>query len=97
MNHKAAKAWSLRWIAQHLASFVLLIGAVLAAAIALTALVIGVEEVITLIFAQRLINTYTNIYGNAWSTIFWHFTIVFSLVTFWSAVDTFIPEKNNNK
>ncbi|CAM4255412.1 hypothetical protein [Weissella hellenica] len=96
MNHKAAKAWSLRWIAQHLASLILLIGAVLAAAIALTALVIGVEEIIALIFAQRFINTYTNVYGNAWLTIFWHFTIVFSLVTFWSAVDTFIPENKES-
>lgn len=91
MNHKTAKAWSLRWIAQHLASFILLIGAVLAAAV-LTVLVIAVEEVIALVFAQRLINTYTNVYGNAWTTIAWHFVIVFSLVTFWSAVDTFIPE-----
>lgn len=92
MNHKAAKAWSLRWIAQHLASLVLLIGAVLAAAAALTMMVIAVEEVIALVFAQRFINTYTNVYGNAWTTIAWHFVIVFSLVTFWSAVDTFIPE-----
>jgi len=45
-----------------------------------------------LITMQHLINTYTNIYGNAWATVFWHFIVVFSLVAFWSALDTFVPE-----
>ena len=91
MNHTVAKSWSIKWIAQYIASFILLTGAVLAAAIALTALIIGVEELIALIVVQRPINTYTNIYGNALQTVLWHFLIVFSLVSFWSALDTFIP------
>lgn len=91
MNHTVAKSWSIKWIAQHIASFILLTGAVLAAAIALTALIIGVEELTALIVVQRPINTYTNIYGNALQTVLWHFLIVFSLVSFWSALDTFIP------
>ena len=91
MNHTVAKSWSIKWIAQHIASFILLTGAVLAAAIALTALIIGVEELIALIVVQRPINTYTNIYGNALQTVLWHFLIVFSLVSFWSTLDTFIP------
>lgn len=91
MNHTVAKSWSIKWIAQHIASFILLTGAVLAAAISLTALIIGVEELIALIVVQRPINTYTNIYGNALQTVLWHFLIVFSLVSFWSALDTFIP------
>lgn len=92
MNHKAAKAWSITWIAQHVASFILLAGAVLAAAIALTALIIAVEEIVALITMQHLINTYTNIYGNAWPTALWHFIVFFSLVAFWSSLDTFVPE-----
>ena len=91
MNHTVAKSWSIKWIAQHIASFILLTGAVLAASIALTALIIGVEELIALIVVQRPINTYTNTYGNALQTVLWHFLIVFSLVSFWSALDTFIP------
>lgn len=91
MNHTFAKSWSIKWIAQHIASFILLTGAVLAASIALTALIIGVEELIALIVVQRPINTYTNTYGNALQTVLWHFLIVFSLVSFWSALDTFIP------
>ena len=57
----------------------------------LTALIIGIEELIALVVVQRPINTYTNVYGNALQTVLWHFLIVFSLVSFWSAVDTFIP------
>jgi hypothetical protein len=91
MNHTVAKSWSIKWIAQHIASFILLTAAVLAAAIALTALIIGIEELIALVVVQRPINTYTNVYGNALQTVLWHFLIVFSLVSFWSAVDTFIP------
>ena len=91
MHHPVAKPWSIKWIAQHIASFILLTGAVLAAAIALTAFIIGIEELIALVVVQRPINTYTNVYGNALQTVLWHFLIVFSLVSFWSAVDTFIP------
>lgn len=91
MHHPVAKPWSIKWIARHIASFILLTGAVLAAAIALTALIIGIEELIALVVVQRPINTYTNVYGNALQTVLWHFLIVFSLVSFWSAVDTFIP------
>ena len=91
MHHPVAKPWSIKWIAHHIASFILLTGAVLAAAIALTALIIGIEELIALVVVQRPINTYTNVYGNALQTVLWHFLIVFSLVSFWSAVDTFIP------
>lgn len=96
MNHTVAKSWSIKWIAQHIASFILLTGAVLAASIALTALIIGVEELIALIVVQRPINTYTNTYGNALQTVLWHFLIVFSLVSFWSALDTFIPAPPKN-
>ena len=92
MNHRAAKSWSVAWLAQHLASFILLAGAILAAAIALTALIIGVEEIVALITMHKFINTYTNVYGNAWATVFWHFLVVFFLVAYWSAVDTFIKK-----
>jgi len=92
MHNIDSKPWSFRWLLQHIGSFFLLIGAVTAAAVVLTTLIIAVEEVISLIAVQRPINTYTNVYGNAAQTIVWHFLIVFIVVTFWAALDTFVPE-----
>lgn len=92
MRNIDSKPWSFRWIMQHLGSAILLIGAVTAAAVALTTLIIGVEELISLILLQRPINTYTNVYGNAFQTVLWHFLIVFVVVAFWAGLDTFTPE-----
>lgn len=95
MHHQPAKPWSITWIAQHIASGFLLAGAVLAAAVALTILIIVLEEVIALIAVHRPINTYTNVYGNAILTVIWHFIIVFSLVAYWSALDTFVDQEKD--
>lgn len=92
MRNIDSKPWSFRWIMQRLGSAVLLIGAVTAAAVALTTLIIAVEELISLIVLQRTINTYTNVYGNAFQTFLWHYLIVFIIVAFWAALDTFVPE-----
>ncbi|MCW0953787.1 hypothetical protein OIT44_06960 [Weissella ceti] len=92
MQNIDSKPWSFRWLMEHLGSAVLLIGAVTAAAVALTTLIIGVEELISLIVVQRPINTYTNAYGNALQTVLWHFLIVFVVVAFWAALDTFTAE-----
>lgn len=92
MHNIESKPWSFRWIMQRIGSAILLIGAVTAAAVALTTLIIGVEELISLVILQRPINTYTNTYGNAFQTVLWHYLIVFVVVAFWAALDTFIPE-----
>lgn len=92
MRNTTAKPWTIKWVLQHLASGVLLAGAVLAAAVALTSLIIAIEQLVALIFVHHTINTYTNVYGNAYQTIFWHFLIIFFLVAFWSALDTFTPD-----
>lgn len=91
MHHRRARPWSFRWFLEHIASGILLLAVVLAATVALTALIITIEELVVLVIRRRLINTYTNIYGNAWTTILWHFLIIFIAVGFWSAIDTFIP------
>jgi hypothetical protein len=92
VKHTTTKPWAMKWLAQHIASGILLAGAVLAAAAALTTLIIAVEELIVLVVSHRWINTYTNIYGNAVQAVAWHFLIVFFLVAFWSALDTFTPD-----
>lgn len=92
MHNIDSKPWSFRWIMEHLGSAILLIGAVTAAAVVLTTLIIGVEELISLIVLQRPINTYNNTYGNALQTVLWHYLIVFAVVAFWAALDTFTPE-----
>lgn len=92
MHNIESKPWSFRWIMQRIGSAILLIGAVTAAEVALTTLIIGVEELISLVILQRPINTYTNTYGNAFQTVLWHYLIVFVVVAFWAALDTFIPE-----
>lgn len=91
MQHRRARPWSFRWILEHIASGFLLLSVIFVASIALTALIIAVEEVVILVIQKRPINTYSNIYGNALTTIFWHFLIIFISVGFWSALDTFIP------
>jgi hypothetical protein len=95
MRNIDSKPWSFRWIMQRLGSAILLIGAVTAAAVALTTLIIAVEELLSLIVLQRTINTYTNVYGNAFQTVLWHYLIVFIIVAFWAALDTFVPESKD--
>lgn len=91
MHHKPARPWSIKWILQHILSAIFLFGAVCAAALALTALIIGIEELVVVIMTHHFINTYTNIYGNALQTVIWHFLIIFVFIGFWSALDTLMP------
>lgn len=81
----------LRRSLENIASILLMIVMVFFAALALTALIIFVEEVITFIVKGRLINTYTNVYGNAVGVVGWHFLIVFFIVAYWSLLDVFHP------
>ncbi|WP_057755667.1 hypothetical protein [Weissella kandleri] len=81
----------LRRSLENIASILLMIVMVFFAALALTALIIFVEEVIIFIVKGRLINTYTNVYGNAVGVVGWHFLIVFFIVAYWSLLDVFHP------
>ncbi|GEA94875.1 conserved hypothetical protein [Weissella viridescens] len=92
-----SKPWSIAWILEHIASAILLVGTVLAAASALTALIIGIEELLAIIFTHHFINTYTNVYNNALQTVFWHFVIIFVVVAFWSLLDTFTAEPRDTQ
>lgn len=92
MKNVDSKPWSFSWILEHIASAILLIGTVLAAATALTALIIGVEQLAAYAVTQHFINTYTNVYNNAFQTILWHFISIFVVVAFWSLLDTFTDE-----
>jgi hypothetical protein len=68
---------------------------VIFAGIALTALIVFVEEVVVFIWKGRLINSYTNTYGNAVYVLFWHWLLIFLFISYWAALDVFLPKNKD--
>lgn len=90
------KSWWQQMI-EHIISVILMVIMVLCAALALTILIVLVEEIVVFIEKGRLINTYTNVYGNALGVIGWHFLIIFFIVAYWSLLDVFYPRVPKDK
>ncbi|MDR3241485.1 MAG: hypothetical protein LBT37_04880 [Lactobacillaceae bacterium] len=80
-----------RILLENIMSVILMIITVFFAASALTALIIVIEQVVVLIVKGRLINTYSNDYGNAWGVVMWHFLMIFLVISYWSLLEVFNP------
>lgn len=89
LQHQNKRWW--QQMIEHLISMILMVVMVLCAALALTILIVLIEEIVVFIEKGRLINTYTNVYGNALGVIGWHFLIIFFIVAYWSLLDVFHP------
>ncbi|MCM0582680.1 hypothetical protein H9L19_04575 [Weissella diestrammenae] len=87
-RHKKTKR---RLVFENIASVVLMIITVFFAASALTALIISIEQVTVFVMKGRWINTYTNVYGNAWGVVLWHFLMIFLIISYWSLLEVFHP------